>query len=220
MELVPTQRDVVELLRQTGALRDGHFACPTGFHTNQYLETALAMRYYRHAKVLSVGLSRMLRANAELRAMLPELSIVASTPAGLPVAYGLCEALRAHQVYWAEKPRASEPMHFRQYLEQSAGEKAVLVDDVLRSGILIEEARALLESRGARVVALAVLIHQPTPRTHDFGSLPLYSLARLGDTYFADPRACELCRRGVPLERIGQEPVEQVLEAAVLAGAF
>ncbi len=220
MELVPTQRDVIDLLRQTGALRDGHFACPTGFHTNQHLETALAMRYYRYAKALSVGLSRTLRANAELRAILHELSIVAATPAGLPVAYGLCEALRAPQVYWVEKPRASQPMHFRQYLEQSPGEKAVLVDDVLRSGVLIGEARALLESRGVRVVALAVLVHQPTPRTRDFGSLALYSLARLEGVYFADPRSCELCRQGVPLERIGKEPVEQVLEAAVLAGAF
>ena len=88
MELVPTPEEVLELLRQTGALRQGHFECLNGLHTDLNLETALAMRYHRHAKALSVGLSRRLRANPEIRAVIPELSIVSATPAGLPVAYG------------------------------------------------------------------------------------------------------------------------------------
>ncbi len=103
MHLVPTQEEVVALLRDTGALRDGHFEYPNGLHANEYLQVALAMRYYQHARTLSVGLSRLLRANTELRAMIPELSIVAPATGGLPVAYGVCEALRAHQVYWGER---------------------------------------------------------------------------------------------------------------------
>lgn len=220
MDLVPTQQEVVGLLRTSGALRKGHFACPGGFHTDQYLETALLIRYYHHAKTLSVGLSRLIRAHTELRAVIPELSIVAANPAGLPVAYGLCEALRARQVYWVEKPGPGEPMRFRQFLEQTPGEKVLLVDDLLRSGALIEEARVLLESRGARVLALAVLVHQPTPRTHDFGPLPLLCLARLDLNYYADSPDCELCRRGVPLDHIGKEPLQRMLELHASAGAL
>src|ERR1035441_2039953 len=186
MELVPTQDEVLALLRETGALQNGHFECLNGLHTDINLETALAMRYHRNAKTLSVGLSRKLRANSELRALIPELSIVSATPAGLPVAYGLCEALRAGQVYWAEKDGPDVPMRFRQFLEPVAGEKVVLVDDLLRSGMLLTEARQLLESRGAQVMALAVLVYQPTPQTRGFGSLPLYYLAKLDATYSAD----------------------------------
>jgi len=40
------------------------------------------MRYYQHAKTLSVGLSRLLRTNPEIRAIIPELSIVAPATAG------------------------------------------------------------------------------------------------------------------------------------------
>jgi orotate phosphoribosyltransferase len=220
MELVPTQEDVLELLRAAGALRSGHFLCPSGLHTNQHLETALAMRHYRQAKVLSVGLSRLLRANSELRAMVHGLSIVAATPAGLPVAYGLCEALRARQVYWTEKPGPSEPMRLRQFLDPEHGEKAVLTDDVLRNGVLLREARSLLESRGVIVVALAVLVHQPTPRTVDFGSLPVYSLARLPANYYAGPDECELCRKGIPLERIFAGAPPKALRMPAIAGVF
>src|SRR3954470_2938098 len=133
MHLVPTQEEVVDLLRQSGALRDGHFAYPNGMHSNEYLQVALAMLYYQHAKTLSVALSRLLRANSEIRAMIPELSIVAPATGGLPVAYGVCEALRAHQVYWAERS-ASAGMRFRQYMAPQPGENVVLVDDILRSG--------------------------------------------------------------------------------------
>src|SRR6201985_2691012 len=116
MQLVPNHDDVVALLRRTGGLREGHFEYTNGLHADEYLQVALTMRYYEAAKILSVGLSRLLRAHADIRAMIPELSIVAPATGGLPVAYGVCEALRAHQVYWAERMNENETQRFRQYL--------------------------------------------------------------------------------------------------------
>ena len=81
-----------------------------------------------------MGLSRLLRANPEIRAIIPELSIVTPMTGGLPVAYGVCEALRARQVYWAEREHDDEPLRFRQFLEPQPGEQVVLVDDILRTG--------------------------------------------------------------------------------------
>jgi orotate phosphoribosyltransferase len=200
MHLVPTQDEVVKLLRHTGAIRDGHFEYPNGLHSTEYMQVQLAMRYYQHAKVLSVGLSRLLRANSEIRAMIPELSIVSPDTGGLPVAYGVCEALRAHQVYWADKENGS--MRFRQYLEQTPGEKVLLVDDILRSGKNLSVLKNLVESTGAQVVGLAVIIYQPTPKTIDFSPLPFYYLAKLDATYYKDAGSCEMCRRGVPAEKV------------------
>jgi len=190
------------VLRETGALRDGHFVYPNGLHSNEYLQVPLALRYYQHAKLFSVALSRMLRANPEIRATIPELSIVAPATAGLPVAYGICEALQAKRVYWAERDDEDQPQRFRQYIEPLPGEQVVLVDDILRSGSKLRELKTLLESYGATVVALAVVIYQPTPRTHDFGDLPLVYLARLEASYYVDNGACELCRKSLPLEKV------------------
>ncbi len=192
----------MRVLRETGALREGHFEYTNGLHSNEYLQVPLAMRYYQHARMLSVGLSRLLRANPEIRALVPELSIVAPATGGLPVAYGVCEALRAKQVYWAERDNENKPMRFRQYLQQHPGEQVVLVDDILRSGSKLQEMKTLLESRGAQVLGLAVIIYQPTPNTKDFGSLPLYYLAKLEASYYSDAAHCDLCRRGVKLEKV------------------
>jgi orotate phosphoribosyltransferase len=202
MHLLPTPDEVVHLLRETGALRDGHFEYPTGMHSNEYLQVPLALRYYQHQRVLSVGLSRLLRANPEIRAILSEVSIVAPATGGLPVAFGVCEALRAKQVYWAERDHDHEPLHFRQYVDPQPGEPVILVDDILRTGTKISELKHLLESRGAMVVGLAVIIYQPTPNTKDFGSLPVYYLAKLDAHYYTDSSNCDLCRKGEPLQKV------------------
>jgi orotate phosphoribosyltransferase len=202
MHLLPTQEEVVGVLRETGALREGHFQYPSGIHSNEYLQVPIAMRQYQYARTLSVGLSRLLRSHSDIRAMIPELSIVAPATGGLPVAYGVCEALRAKQVYWAERENEQQPMRFRQFLEQQEGEQVVLVDDILRSGRKLAEMKELLESRGAEVVGLAVVVYQPTPHTRDFGTLPLYYLAKLEASYYADAASCELCRNKIPLQQV------------------
>jgi orotate phosphoribosyltransferase len=201
MHLVPTQAEVVQLLRQTGGLRKGHFEYPNGLHTDEYLQVALTMRHYQSAKILSVGLSRLIRAHSDLRALIPELSIVAPATGGLPVAYGVCEALRSKQVYWAERDSDCQAMRFRQFLEIAPGEKVLLVDDILRTGTKLMDLKKLVEDRGGEVVAVAVLIHQPEPGAATFGSLPFYSLAHLGATYYKDVKSCDLCEQGVPVEK-------------------
>ena len=203
MQLVPTNEEVIALLRETGALRDGHFEYPSGMHANENLQVALAFRYYQTAKVLSVGLSRRLRADPEIRAMIRELSVVCpNNTAGLPIGYGVSEALRVHQTYWAEKDSETSPMRFRQFLEPHKGEKVLLVDDVLRTGKRLTELRALLESKGAEVVGLAVAVYQPNPTIADFGNLPLFYLAKMDAMYYKDSSSCELCRKGVPVEKV------------------
>jgi len=201
MHLIPTQEEVVELLRQTGGLRKGHFEYPGGLHTNEYLQVALTMRHFDSAKILSVGLSRLIRAHADLRVMIPELSIVAPATGGLPVAFGMCEALRARQVFWAEREHGSDALRLRQFLEIQPREKILLVDDILRTGAKLTSVKKLVEDRGGEVVGIAVVVHQPVPGAADFGSLPFYSLAQLDGAFYKDAQSCDLCGRGVPLEK-------------------
>jgi orotate phosphoribosyltransferase len=202
MHLIPTHDEVVAMLERTGGLRQGHFIYPNGFHSSNYLEVSLTMRYYEVAKILSVGLSRQLRAHPDIRAIIPELSIVAPATGGLPVAYGVSEALRTRQVYWAERENANDPLRFRQFLEVEKGEKVLLVDDVLRTGTKLSQLKTLVEAQGGEVVGVAVAIYQPYPDAIQFDPLPFYYLARLDERYFPDEGACDLCRQKVPAVKV------------------
>jgi orotate phosphoribosyltransferase len=202
MHLLPTPEEVVSILRATGALRSGHFEFPNGSHSNEYLQVPLAMMHYQHARMLSVGLSRLLRANTEIRAIIPELSIIAPATGGLPVAYGICEALGARRVYWAEREGTGKPYRFRPFIQPEPGERVMLVDDILHSGTNLADLKQTIESFGAEVIGLAVIVYQPGPQTHNFGKLPLYHLARLEASYYASSSICELCRELQPLKSV------------------
>ena len=179
MQLLPTEEEIVELLRETGARRKGHFVYPDGSYTNEYLGVPLVMSDYKNAKILSVALSRKVRANTELRAILPQLSIVAPATGGLPVAYGVVEALGAKKVYWAEADDARMPQKFREFVSPQKGDKVLLVDDIFRTGRKLKQLKTLVESCGAEVVGVAVMIYQPWPDTPDFAPLPMFYLAKL-----------------------------------------
>ena len=200
MHLLPTPEEIVRVLNDTGALRHGHFELPSGKHTNQFLQLPLALRYYQHNRTFSVALSRLLRANPEISAQVSELSVVAPASAGLPVAFGVSEALRCRQAYWAENEGGR--LRFRQYMEDHQGEKVVLVDDTLRTGRKLRELKTLLEGQGASILAVAVVIYQPYGSEVAFDHLPLYSLARLDAELFGDAASCRLCRAGKQAEKV------------------
>lgn len=191
-ELIPSQELVLDILRRTGALRYGHFRYPNGLYSDLYLQIALAMRDYQIAKYLSVGLSRKIRENKEIRATLSQLSVVSPATGGLPVAYGIVEALRAHRVYWAEEDIEGRPQNFRQFIEPEPGEKILLVDDILRTGTKISAVKKLVEDKGAQVVGIAVMVYQPTPYTPVYEGIPLYYLAKLDAMYYRDIKEVQL----------------------------
>jgi orotate phosphoribosyltransferase len=181
VNLIPTQEEVLDLLRSTGALRSGYFAYPDGYFSEQHLQLPLILRNYDHANTLAVALSRLVRQNSELRAVLPQLSLVSPSPNGLPIAYAMCETLKAKQVYWAEAAIDGNEsgLRFPQYVEPQKGEKVLMVDDIYRSGRKLTQLRRLLESFGAQVLGVTVLIKHPFPQVHALEGLPVYSLASL-----------------------------------------
>ncbi len=195
-----TREEVLAILTKTGALRTGHFeSAHTGGHTNQVFQMPLAMRYFRSAKVLNVGLSRVLRGCDEVVRSLPHVSIVSPSPGGIPVAFGIGEVLQAEEIFWAE--REDGRLRFRQFMEVHRGEKCVLVDDMMRSGETLKEMIGLARRSGGVVLALAVIVDQQI-REVDFDGVPLYSLIQVQTKIFPDLNRCELCQQGIPLEKV------------------
>src|ERR1039458_8399687 len=106
-----------------------------------------------------------------------------------------CEAARMlhHQTI----PAVVRPVSNEQAMEMT------IVENLQRLDLTpMEEARGYERLSRARVVALAVIVYQPTPRTRDFGELPLYYLAKLNASYYADAAHCDLCKEGAPVQKV------------------
>jgi len=68
------------------------------------------------ARVLAVALSRKFRVERDISSHLPKVSIISPSSGGIPVAFGVRDALSAQQIYWAEQENGRRM--FRQYINQ------------------------------------------------------------------------------------------------------
>lgn len=189
--------EVISVLRESGAIREGHFKLPSGEHTNHYFQMPLALRYFNYARRLSVGLSRLLRLVPQVGAQLPKISVVGASTGGIPVSYGVREALQADQIMWVEGGRDGN-LRFRQYDEVERGENCVLVDDLILTGRTMKSLITLVQGAGGKILAIGVLVN-PNITQIDFGDIPFVRLVEIPTLHFPSSQACKLCKeKGEP----------------------
>jgi orotate phosphoribosyltransferase len=130
VDLIPSSESVMQILKETGAYRRGHFVYPNGKHASHYFQMPLAFRFYDNARILSVGLSRMFRMEKTIAGRLPKVSIISPSPGGIMVAFGVREALSGEQIYWAEMEQGKR--QFRQYMSESESSERNVANSRLR----------------------------------------------------------------------------------------
>lgn len=197
VQLIPSPEEVASFLRETGAMRQGRFEFPNGLQSNYYFQMPLAMRYHGSARVLNVALSRKLRQEPDVLSALPDCAIVGPAAGGIPVAFGIREALNADQIFWAEKEDGR--YYLRQYFD-AKGLKCILVDDIVRSGKVITTMVDLLKQAGAEVIAIGSLVHFKDAKM-EIGDIPYFTLLDI-DADLYKPEDWPEDRKDEPVERV------------------
>ncbi len=195
MLLMPSRDEILELLRRTGALRQGHFILPSGLHTDHFFQLPLAMRYYDNVRRLGVALGRLLRDVPRVTQSLPRCTVVAPASGGIPVAFAVRDALEAEQVVWAEKQAGR--LYFRPFTAVQKGDRCVLVDDIILTGTTLEQLIRLVWDHGGEILAVGVLVDSGI-RAFRPDPIPAVRLVEFQTRAYPDAARCELCRAGVP----------------------
>ena len=199
VQLIPSSEEIMHILKRTGAFREGHFVYPNGKHTAHYFHMPLAFRYYDTARVLAVALSRKFRVERDIASQLPKVSIISPSSGGIPVAFGVRDALNAEQIYWAEQE--SGQRMFRQYVNQGEINPCIIVDDIIRSGHAIEETVELVRSLGAPIIGCGAIVRFSTaPDQLADGSIK--SLVEFDERSYDSAEGCAECQQGVPEEHV------------------
>jgi orotate phosphoribosyltransferase len=199
VQLIPSPDEVMQILRRRGAFREGHFVYPNGKHTAHYFQMPLAFRLYDTARVLAVALSRKFRIDRDIASQLPKVSIISPSSGGIPVAFGVREALSAEQIYWAEQEGGKRM--FRQYINQGDINPCIIVDDIIRSGHAIEETVALVKGLGAPIIGCGAIVRF-TSAPDSIGGVPIKSLVEFEEHFYDKSDDCLDCRKGAPEEHV------------------
>ena len=184
---------MIELLKQTDALLEGHFLLSSGKHSNRYVQCARILRYPDKAEAILKPVAEKLK---EMKIDL----LVGPAMGGILVAYELGRQLGIEAIF---TERVDNIMALRRGFEVSEGMNIVICEDVVTTGKSSMEVEALLESMGAKVIAIASIID----RTNEELELPLISSLRVEiDTFDADD--CPLCKQGTPVVKPGSRKMD------------
>ena len=199
VELIPSQDAVMQILQRTGAFREGHFVYPKGKHSPHYFQMPLAFRYYDTARVLAVALSRKFRLEKDISSQLPKVAVISPSSGGIPVAFGVRDALNAEQIYWAEQEKGERM--FRQYVNQGEVNPCIIVDDIMRTGKAIEETLALVKTLGARMIGCGAIVRFDMA-PNEIEGVPVKSLIEFDVQLYDGEQDCPLCKEKVPVEHV------------------
>jgi orotate phosphoribosyltransferase len=199
VELIPSPDSIMQILKRTGAFREGHFVYPNGKHSPHYFQMPLAFRYYDTARVLAVALSRKFRLNRDISSRLPKVSVISPSSGGIPVAFGVRDALSAEQIYWAEQEGGQRM--FRQYVNQGEINPSIIVDDIIRSGHAIEETAELVKTLGAEVIGCGAIVRF-TSAPEEINGVPIKSLVEFDAHFYDEGDSCADCKQDAPVEHV------------------
>src|SRR5215204_7044392 len=199
VQLIPSQEAVMQILTRTGAFREGHFIYPNGKHSPHYFQMPLAFRYYDTARVLAVALSRKFRLEKDISSQLPKVAVISPSSGGIPVAFGVRDALNSEQIYWAERENGERM--FRQYINQGEVNPCIIVADIIRSGNAIAETVPLVKALDATIIGCGAIVRFETAPDEVEG-VPIKSLINFDARMYKSDQGCTECKDGVQPEHV------------------
>jgi orotate phosphoribosyltransferase len=181
------EAEVLEILRQVGAVRKGHFLLSSGRHSDIYAEKFRALERPELARDLGEALA------ARFNGLALDI-VLAPAVGGIVFGFAAALALGARFIFCE---REDGRMRLRRGFSVAAGEQVLVVEDVVTTGRSLEEVIELVPP--GKLAGIGCLLDRSKGTKLP---VPLKALAHLAAETW-EPRECPLCAAGVPLEAPG-----------------
>ena len=177
-----TDDDVLSEFRSCEALLEGHFKLSSGRHSAYYLQCARVLMNAERAGQLALALAQ--RIPREIRS---EIDVVVS-PAmgGLIIGHEMGRALGKDAIF-LERPTGT--FELRRGFALEPGAKALMVEDVVTTGLSSREAIDAVAREGATVIAEVALVDRSAGEV-DLG-VPFFPLVQLNFPTYAEDEVPE-----------------------------
>jgi len=180
-----TDDEILAEFRAAGALLEGHFILSSGLRSSRYLQCARVLmdpaRGERLARALAAKLPAAIRDAIDV--------VVSPAMGGVIIGHEMGRALGKRAMF-VERPQGE--FGLRRGFDLAPGERVLMVEDVITTGLSSREAIAAIAAAGGKVVAAASLVDR-SGGSVDLG-VPLTALIRIDvPTYSAEdlPRDLE-----------------------------
>ena len=178
------REELLKLLEDVGAVRQGHFELSSGRHSGTYIQCALVLQHPRYAEQLGQALAQ------EFHDLKPGC-VVSPALGGMIVGHEVGRALGVRAIF-VERDRSGQ-MALRRGFDLHPGERVLVVEDVWTTGGSTREAIGVVEQSGGLVIAAGAIIDRSGGRVEL--TVPARALLELSVPSY-EPDDCPLCRAG------------------------
>lgn len=192
-----TDDEILAEFREAEALLEGHFILSSGLHSARYLQCARVLADPKRGERLATALAATL--TPEIRASIDV--VVSPAMGGIIIGHEMARAL-GREALFLERPDGV--FELRRGFRLKPGQKVLMVEDVVTTGLSSREAIAAVAREGGRVIAEAALVDRSGGLV-DLG-VPFFPLIRIDvPTYEQDALPPELA--AIPAVKPGSRRV-------------
>jgi orotate phosphoribosyltransferase len=180
--------DLESLLEERGALLGGHFRLSSGRHSDRFVQKFRILEDPELVEPLARAIAD------EFRAKRPTV-VVSAAVGGIILGYEVARHLGTKAIF-IEKENGVPVL--RRNFALSASDRALIVEDVVTTGLSVREVMALVSQSGASIAGVGIAVLRGEA---DFGA-PTYALLHLPMQSY-DPSDCPQCRAAEPVTEPG-----------------
>lgn len=181
-----TEEEALQILRDTGAIMQGHFLLSSGRHSDTYVEKFRALEKPSVAAALGAAIAERFTGIDV---------VVAPAVGGIVLGFATATALGARFIF---SEREGGAMRLRRGFRIEEGERVLAVEDIVTTGKSLLEVLSLLPSPTLAGIGCMVDRSNGSLKT----LLPLQSLVRMEVSSW-EPGECPLCAERFPLQSPG-----------------
>lgn len=188
-----TNDEALDILRETGALLEGHFELRSKLHSGQFFQCANALKFPDAAEKLCGAVVEKYKAENSTDDI---EGVISPALGGIIVGHEVARALGVKSIF-AEKK--DDVLVMRRFTIE-AGKKYIVAEDVVTRGGRVQETIDIVEQAGGIVAAILLIVNRSGGKAQfDY---PVYSLLEMEPVTY-EPGKCPLCDEGKPLVHPG-----------------
>ncbi|KJS21332.1 MAG: orotate phosphoribosyltransferase [Clostridiaceae bacterium BRH_c20a] len=182
--------EVLEMLKKVDAFKEGHFKFSSGLHSEVYIQCAQLLKEPDLSEKVCTTLAEHFCQDK------PDI-VIGPAMGGIIVAYEVARYLGVPGIF-TEKVEGKAQL--RRMFSIKPGQKVLVVEDVITTGLSSQEVIDLVEGLGGEVLAVGSIVD----RSNGLAKLtvPYFSLVTISMNNY-DPNDCPLCKQGIPIYKPG-----------------
>lgn len=185
--------NVVKILKEVGALLEGHFLLSSGRHSNRYVQCAKLLQYPDKAEqVLNVVYNKIKDLDFDI--------VLGPAMGGVIVAYELGRQLGKKAIF---TERVDGKMTLKRGFEIKKGQKVLITEDVVTTGKSSLETAEVIKNLGGQVIGIACIVDRKSSNIQ----YSIYSAIELEIESY-EKETCPLCKKGLFYVKPGSRKIK------------